>query len=230
MPKSAAAVVFFVAATAAAQTAPAPVPSAFHIETTVSLGIAPQLTASRVEFNQFGTTTTNTQGLDPSAAVLGTIRQSFTPWLGYTANFGYARTTEVNTGFLGYNASPYFAIPSNVYETSLAYHVQNHITKRLTGFVDVGAGALTFLPVHRGADARNFVPHANSALVPSVTFRPAFVTAAGVDFHFSRHLALRAEYRGLIYKYPDFGGTVGRSLTLTSQPTVSLVYQFGRKH
>ncbi len=224
--KSAAVVLLFYAANAAAQNVPAR--SSSHVETTVSLGIAAQLTATRVQFNQYSGN--STQGLDPSAAFLGTIRQSIAPWLGYTVNFGYARTTEVNTGALGYNASPYFAIPSNVYETSVAYHLQSHITPRLTGFFDAGAGALTFLPVHRGADAKNFVPHQNFALVPSVTFRPVGVFSAGVDYHFNQHLALRAEYRGLLYKYPDFGGTVGRSLTVTSQPTVSLVYQFGRKH
>jgi len=220
-------VVFLVFSLAAAGAQTAPTASTSRVETTVSLGISSQLTASRVQYSQ--TVGTTTQALDPSAAILGTIRQSFHPWLGYTANFGYTRTTEVNTGALGYNASPYFAIPSDVYETSLAYHLQDHITPRLTGFADVGAGALTFLPVHRGADAANFVPHQNYFLVPSVTLRPTFVTAAGIDYHFNRRLALRAEYRGLIYKYSDFGGTVGRSLTVTSQPTVSLVYQFGRK-
>lgn len=224
MSKSAAAILLF-AATAAGQTAAT---SPIQVETTVSLGVAAQLSATRVQFNQY--TGANTQGLDPSAAILGTIRQSITPWFGYTANFGFARTTQVNTGTLGYNASPYFAIPSNVYETSLAYHLQNHITPRLTGFVDVGAGALTFLPVHRGADAKNFVPHQNYAIVPSVTFRPLGVASVGADYHFNHHLVLRAEYRGLLYKYLDFGGTVGRSITVTSQPTVSLVYQFGHKH
>jgi hypothetical protein len=214
------------AATACAQTVSKPSP--VHVETTVSLGVAPQLTATRFVDGEYGGT--NSQSLDPSAAILGTIRQSIKPWFGYTANFGYARTTEVNNGTLGFNASPYFAIPSNVYETSLAYHLQNHITPRLTGFVDAGAGALTFLPVHRGADAKNFVPHQNFAIVPSVAFRPLGLGSIGIDYHFNPHFALRAEYRGLLYKYPDFGGTVGRAVTITSQPTVSLVYQFNHKH
>jgi hypothetical protein len=230
MQKSAAALLFF-AATAAAQTGTTPASS--HVETTVSLGIDAQLTASRVQIIQnigISTESVNTQSLDLSPAILGSIRRSIRPWLGYTANLGYARTTEVNTGTLGANASPYLAIPSNVYETSVAYHLQNHITPRLTGFVDVGAGALTFLPVHRGEDARNFAPPKNPALAPSVSFRPLGVGSVGIDYHFNHRLALRAEYRGLIYKYPDFDSIVGRSVTITSQPTVSLAYQFGRKH
>lgn len=221
-----AAFLLFFCAGALAQSAPKASPS--RVETSVSLGVAAQLTTTRVAILPFGSS--STQALDPSLALLGTIRQSVTPWFGYTASFGYARTTEVNTGVLGYNASPYFAIPSNVYETSLSYHLQNHLSPRLTGFVDLGAGAMTFLPIHRGADARNFVPHANSALVPSVTFRPLGIASAGIDYRFTPHLALRAEYRGLLYKYPDFGGSVGRAITLSSQPTVSLVYRFSHKH
>jgi hypothetical protein len=224
MPKLSAALILSAAATAAAQSGPVPT----RTETTVSLGAAAQLSATRIQLNPDGTA--NSQGLNPTAAVVGSVRQSFTPWLGYTATVGYARSTEVNTGELGLNASPYFAIPVDVYETSLSYHLQKHITPRLTGFVDAGGGMLTFLPVHRGADAKNFVPHQNYALVPSVTFRPLVVSSVGIDYHFKHNLALRAEYRGLFYKYPDFGGSVGRELTLSSEPAVSVVYQFGRKH
>jgi hypothetical protein len=216
MLKSAFTLLFF-AVTAAAQTAPTHADT--HVETTISLGAAAQLTATRVQIDQFNSF--NTQALDPSAAVLGTIRQSFKPWLGYTANFGFTRTTEVNTGpTIAEDASHYLAIPSNVYETSVAWHLQNHITPRLTGFVDAGAGALTFLPHH-------VYP---TGFAPAVTFRPLGLASIGIDYRLTPHLALRAEYRGLIYKYPDFGGYVPRSVTLTSQPTISLVYQFDRKH
>jgi len=211
----------FLAAAATAQTV-SPTPPTDHTETTLSLGTSAQLTTTRVQITQYLTSTAvNTQSLDPSVSVLGNIRQSFKPWLGYAANFGYTRSTEANFGpTVVQNPSHYLAIPNNIYETSLAWHLQNHITSRLTGFADAGAGALTFLPVHH-AYANNFAP--------SVTFRPLGLATVGADYRFTPHLGLRAEYRGLIYKYPDFGGIVGRSVTLTSEPTISLVYQLGRK-
>lgn len=188
-------------------------------ETTLSLGAAAQLTATRI--------TTSPQALDPSATVLGSVRQSFRPWLGYTANFGYTRTTEQNPQATFYPPSN-FPIPSNVYEVSVAYLAQKRVTPKLTGFADLGGGVLTFLPVHRGPSAKEFVPGENFSRVPSVLFRQLGVAGVGVDYHFNARLALRAEYRGLLYKYPDFQGAVGRQITVSSQPTVSLTYTFGR--
>ncbi len=189
------------------------------IETSVSLGAAAQLTATRV------TQPLGSQSFDPSVCVLGSVRQSFRPWLGYSANFGYTRTTEEN-GSLSYFASR-LAIPSNVYELSLAYMIQKHITPRLTGFADLGAGVLTFLPVHRGSTASASLPTSTST-VPSVLFRQLGVAGVGVDYYFNSHLALRAEYRGLLYKYPNYSGLAGRLVTVSSQPTLSVTYTFGR--
>lgn len=197
-----------------------------QVETTVSLGVAAQLSATRAATTLGGV---YSQGYDPTPAVLGTVRQSFLPWLGYTANFGYTRTTQENRGpFNSYGQIDNFSIQENVYETSLAYMVQKHVSPRLTGFADLGGGVLAFLPVHRGDTAKNFVPSQNPSLVPSVQLRPLGVAGVGVDVRLGRHLGLRAEYRGLLYKYPDFQGRVGRALTETSEPTVSVVYRFGK--
>ena len=41
---------------------------------------------------------------------------------------------------------------------------------------------------------------------------------------------MRAEYRGLVYKLPDYGfSNVRKFVTETSQPTVSLTYTLGAK-
>jgi hypothetical protein len=80
---------------------------------------------------------------------------------------------------------------------------------------------LGFLPVHREASFPNF------SIAPSYLTRPLGVAAVGFDFRLSQKLALRAEYRGLLYKFPDNHGSYGRAVTETSQPTLSLVYRFG---
>ena len=224
-----------VATGAQAQNGNAPVTVAsamgpLHVETSVSLGAGAQLTATRT--GPYYLSAPGSQGFDPSATVLGSVRQSVKPWLGYSANFGYTRTTQQNLGAAFFDSNAFlgsrFAIPTNVYELSLAYLVQRHFAPNVTGFANLGGGVLGFLPVHRGATAINFVPGHYQTLVPSYLNRPLGVAAVGIDFRLSRRLALRAEYRGLLFKFPDVYGEVARATTVSSQPTVSLVYRFGK--
>jgi len=48
------------------------------------------------------------------------------------------------------------------------------------------------------------------------------------DYAFTRHLSLRAEYRGFLYKNPDFGlrALNTDSWTHTAQPSAGFVYHF----
>jgi opacity protein-like surface antigen len=63
------------------------------------------------------------------------------------------------------------------------------------------------------------------------------VFGTGMNYKLSRHWALRAEYRGLFYKNPDWSGIrsadtnvpTSKLYTVTNEPTISLVYRFGRK-
>ena len=207
----------------------APLPQRQRVETSVSLGGFGQLTAPRLSDGSAGFVT---QSLTPSAGVLGTFQQSFRPWLGYSVNMGYTRGSEHNTNNAGVGsagAAADYSIANNVYELSLSYLAKTRLTKKLTGFADVGAGMMTFLPEHRGADAINYVPAHYRSLVPSVNFRPLGVGGVGVDYHLNAKLALRAEYRAQVYKYADYGTGLPKLTTVTSEPTVSLVYNFGGK-
>ena len=58
--------------------------------------------------------------------------------------------------------------------------------------------------------------------------KPAFVYGGGVDFDLSKYLALRAEYRGLVYHIPDFQlpFLASDNLTHLAQPSVGLVWRF----
>ncbi|QMV18750.1 hypothetical protein GOB94_08685 [Granulicella sp. 5B5] len=196
-----------------------------HVETSLSLGVFPQLTATRITAPSNGV---STESLTPSAGVLGTFRQSFKPWLGYAVNMGYTRASEHytdNAGTGSAGTASNVSIPANVYEFSASYVTEKHITPRLTAFADVGGGMIVFLPVHRGADAINFVP--SRAYVPFTNYRPAGVAGVGFDYRLNRHLGMRAEYRGQLYKYADYGNALPRNYTVTSEPTLSLTYNFG---
>ena len=201
--------------------------------TDVSLGVFGLLTPARIPTT---TTTTSsgtsvnqtTQGMSSAAGALGVFHQQFAPWLGYNVNFGYSRSTENYS--IGNSYTPigslaptnssfqHGSIGTNVYELSITSVVQGPRTKRFSTFAQVGGGGLFFLPTQRPGPT-------------SEQTRPALVFGTGINYKLTDHLAMRAEYRGLFYKSPDFVAQgalpVSRLFTVTSEPTMSLVYTFG---
>jgi opacity protein-like surface antigen len=204
--------------------APSSCPVKRRSDTSISLGIFPQLTIDRTsDFIGY-----SQQGTAPSTGVLGTFRQTFHAWLGYSVNLGYSRVSEQYRNLGGSSYYSNFNIDANMYESSVTYIAHTPVNKRFSLFGDIGPGLLTFLPVHRGADAIDYFPYQQGNLVPSVQVRPAGVFGSGVDLHLTQRLDLRAEYRGLFYSNPDFrtGDILSKQVTLTSEPTFSLVYHF----
>jgi opacity protein-like surface antigen len=70
----------------------------------------------------------------------------------------------------------------------------------------------------------DFVPSDRSA-------EAAMVFGVGMEYNVSSHFSVRAEYRGLFYKGPDFAIDNGtfpqqRLFTVTNAPAISLVYHF----
>jgi opacity protein-like surface antigen len=103
-----------------------------------------------------------------------------------------------------------------MYELTLAYAFYGPRSERFRTFGQIGGGGLFFEPINA-----NFA-HQET--------RPAMVFGVGAEYDFSRHLSVRAEYRGLFYKMPDFGIDNGfpkqRLFTVTNTPAISLVYRF----
>jgi opacity protein-like surface antigen len=206
----------------------------------VSYGMFGQLTSARrtAQTNYFQDGTRSfyeaTQGTSNSVGMLGTLRQSFRPWLGYSINLGYSRFSEefsmgFDTTFKPSSAGPqefgYLhqgSIGVNMYEVSSSYVVQGPKNHRVETFAQLGGGVLAFQPV------QNPSPY-------WVMFRPVMTFGSGLNYNLSQHWALRAEYRGLFYKNPDFTGAssnvpTSKFYNVTSEPTISVVYRFGKKH
>jgi hypothetical protein len=65
---------------------------------------------------------------------------------------------------------------------------------------------------------------------PDLVICTRTVFGVGAEYDVSRHFSVRAEYRGLFYKMPDFGIDNGfpkqRLFTVTNTPAISLVYHF----
>jgi opacity protein-like surface antigen len=202
--------------------------------TDISLGIFGQLTNTRAPMTTYnepaGTfVTQKTQAMTPSAGVLGTLHQSIKPWLGYNLNVGYTRLTANYSyveGFIPNSPGPSVrpidyaqgSIGTNMYELTVAYVFEGPRNRRLRTFGQFGGGGLFFLPT--------------DASPANQQTRPTMVFGVGMEYQLTSHLGIRAEYRGLFYKGPDFAYDsvslpVQRLFTITNTPAVSLVYRFG---
>jgi opacity protein-like surface antigen len=200
-----------------------------------SVGVFGQLTQARIPTTsqQFGDglfTTQRSQSASPSAGVLGTFHQQFTRWIGYNVNVGYTRLTESYSSGIAFVPSATSStalttnfirgsIGTNVVETTVAAVAQGPRNRRFSTFAQFGGGGLFFVPFTH-LDGYN------------KQIRPTMVFGVGMNYRLTEHLGLRAEYRGLFYKSPDFAPTlnylpVTRMFTVTNQPAVSLTYTFG---
>ena len=144
-----------------------------------------------------------------SGGVLVNYRRFFNIHNGIEVNYRYALNTQ---NFL--SPSGESGIKTNSHEVSGAY-VFHLPLKRFTPFVLAGAGALIFDPKDfQGANSQT---------------RAAFVYGGGADFNISRHLLMRAEYRGVVYNSPTYSlpsldGT--DRITHSAEPSIGFGYRF----
>ncbi len=152
---------------------------------------------------------TNTGG------VLAGYRLYLNRWLALDTAYGYNRNTQQSFSFAGPTA-----VQSNVHQATAALLVTLPFNvARLKPYALAGAGALVFDPT---GNAGGFVQGAQRQA------KPTFVYGAGADYRISSHIALRAEYRGLVYNRPDFGlaGLNSNITTHTAQPSAGIVFKF----
>jgi opacity protein-like surface antigen len=92
-------------------------------------------------------------------------------------------------------------------------------TRHLTTYAQFGGGGLFFVPSTHSEAYNSQV-------------RPTMVFGIGMNYRLTDHFGIRAEYRGLFYKSPDFAADlypapVTRLFTVTNQPVIGLTYTFG---
>jgi opacity protein-like surface antigen len=216
----------------------------FTPQTDLSAGIYGQLTNTRmpttvVDSPEGVFTRQITQGTSDSPGVFATFHQSFKPWLGYNVNFGYSRFSENYSYGQAYlpsstSTQPAYSnfaqgsIPTNMLDLTIAYVFRGPSNKKFSTFGQFGGGGLFFLPTV-STDSHDLNPVRQQT-------RPATIFGVGMNYKLTNRLNLRAEYRGLFYKCPDFtlppygGGNsfpMTKLFTVTNVPAVSLVYRFG---
>jgi outer membrane immunogenic protein len=162
-----------------------------------------------------GSFVTNTvrDGIQQSATntggVLASYRFFFNANNGVEANYGFESNTQ-NYGAGGGLAG----VDTRSHEASAAY-VFRFPLKRITPFALAGAGGLVF-------DPKNFAGASTQA-------RAAFVYGAGADVNLSKHVFMRAEYRGFVYDSPTYGipGLDGAErVTHRAEPSLGFGYRF----
>jgi opacity protein-like surface antigen len=144
-----------------------------------------------------------------SGGLMAGYRYNLKKWIAVEGDYDYFRNDQEFRAGGGTNV-----IPMNVYAATGAAVVKLPVFKTLSPFVLAGGGALFFDP--RGGS------------VSKEQTRGAFVYGGGVDMPLQKHIALRAEYRGFVYKIPDFdmASLNVDKYTHSAVPSAGLVFTF----
>jgi opacity protein-like surface antigen len=137
----------------------------------------------------------------------------FHRWAGVEANYGYTRNTQ---NYLA--SSGQTGIQSDIHQITGAFVLHVPVeTPIVKPYALAGSGALIFDPT----DNTTFAGAERQSSA-------AFVYGGGLYFDLLRNFGVRAEYRGLLYKAPDFNlGTLNLDkVTHLAQPSVGIFFRF----
>jgi len=186
-----------------------------------AFGAAAQESRSEISVQGTGFFTQDTSGQGVSRTTTDTggflvgYRYHINRWLAAEANYGFDRDTQryFSTGGLS-------RVQSDVHTATAAAVINLPFRiARLNPYVLGGGGSLVFHPT---GNAGGFVTGADTQA------KGAFLYGAGVNYTLSKHWSVRAEYRGYVYKDPDFGVRALNtdSWTHTAQPSAGIVFRF----
>jgi opacity protein-like surface antigen len=172
-----------------------------------------------VQGTAFITKDTNGNGIlqhvTRSGGFLLNYRFHITPWLAAEANYGYNRDTLRDL-----IATAPMSVNENVHQATAALVLGVPISaSRVQPYVLAGAGVLRFDP--RSTLIANPFGADNQT-------KGAFLYGGGANISLAQHVALRLEYRGLVYKAPDFALTAlsTDTTTHTAMPSIGLSFRF----
>ncbi len=166
-----------------------------------------------------------------SGAILVTGRYRFTEHSSVEINYSHTSNSQIY-----FSAPLTYRIQGTIAEYSGAYVFSFHQSPKLEPFVFAGAGALVFYPGYNF----NTVNGVQTYLPASQQTQPAFLYGGGFDYRIfssvpfirrsslTKYLALRLQYRGLVYKAPAFNvqnlftGARGHM----AEPSAGIVFKF----
>jgi opacity protein-like surface antigen len=155
-----------------------------------------------------------------SGGFLFGYRYHLNSWFALQGDYGYTRDTQKYF-------DPVFGetdIQANIHQLTGEAVISAPASSRVRPYGLAGIGGLFFRPTN--SLNNNFIGVGQGS--GNNQTKAAFVYGGGVDFDLSKYLALRAEYRGLVYKIPDFQltGLASDNFTHMAQPSVGLVWRF----
>jgi len=160
--------------------------------------------------NNIQYSTTSTGG------VLATYRHHVKRWLAIEGAYGF----DVNSQKYALSSEA-FRIQSGIHQFtgSLVLNLPSRGHSRLNPYLVAGGGALLFDPT--GSTDNSFSGASAQA-------RGTFVYGLGLNYSIRKGIALRAEYRGLVYSTPDFGFSTLTTNTVTqsSEPSLGVSFRF----
>jgi len=140
-------------------------------------------------------------------------RYNYNRWLSAEANYGYDRNTQ------RYFGSTTGRVQTNIHTVTGSAVVKVPSVLKLQPYVLGGGGALVFDPTNNAG---------GSVFGSTWQAKGAFLYGGGADYAISKHFSARAEYRGYVYKAPDFNLISLKTDTWThiAAPSAGVVYHF----
>jgi opacity protein-like surface antigen len=152
-----------------------------------------------------------------TGGVLAGYRYHINRWLSAEAVYGWNRNSQEFT-----SAAATGRVQADVHQATGGFVVNVPVPRKfkVTPYVLAEGGALIFRPT----SAAGNIPGAQQQTVGTLAYGGGFQYPIPAF----RKLAVRFEYRGLVYKAPDFGMAALKSdtFTHTAEPSAGLVYRF----
>lgn len=191
---------------------------ALAIISLMSVAVAQEV-RSEISVQGTGFFTKDTQGngirdrITETGGFLVGYRYHINRWLAAEANYGYDRNTQIYTG------NGFGRVQSNVHQVTGSAVVKLPSFAHLQPYALAGGGALLFDPTGNAG---------GSFAGATLDVKGAFVYGAGADYAVTKHVSIRAEYRGYVYKAPDFNLASFNTdaWTHTAQPSAGIVFRF----
>ena len=152
-----------------------------------------------------------------SGLILGTFRFRFNRMNGIEVTGAHTNNSQIF--ILGTND---YRAQTSITEFSGAYVLSPFHFEKIEPFVLAGGGALRFYP------SNQYINGTPSPFAAAQQTSMAFLYGGGVDYRFWKHLGVRLQYRGLIYKEPTFHltqfftGAKGHM----AEPSIGIVFNF----
>lgn len=152
-----------------------------------------------------------------SLAVFGTIQYHLTRMHSVELNIGHSNNSQI------FSVAPdTYRVNTAITEFSGAYVFTPFSTKKWSPFLLSGLGGLRFTP------GNTYIDGFQSQFGAVKQTPLAFLYGAGTDYHVWRAFSVRLQYRGFIYRMPDFKvptlftGSRGHM----AEPSVGIAFKF----